>query len=69
MSEKITGTVKWFNDSKGFGFIDCGLEKEVFVHFSSIISDGHKTLKEGQKVSLEIAQGKKGPEAKDVKPL
>jgi CspA family cold shock protein len=64
-----TGTVKWFNESKGFGFItpDDG-SKDVFVHFSGITGDGFKTLKEGQAVSYEVESGPKGPQAKDVKP-
>ncbi|MEN3341850.1 MAG: cold shock protein [Actinomycetota bacterium] len=62
-----TGTVKWFNDAKGYGFItpDTG-GKDVFVHFSSIVADGHKTLAEGAKVDFEQADGTKGPEAKQV---
>lgn len=64
-----TGTVKWFNESKGFGFIapDDGSD-DVFVHFSSIMSDGFKTLAEGQKVSFEVGQGQKGPQAQNVVP-
>ena len=64
-----TGIVKWFNDSKGFGFItqDDGGD-DVFVHFSSIQGDGFKTLKEGQKVSYELQQGPKGPQAANVVP-
>ncbi len=64
-----TGTVKWFNESKGFGFItpDDG-SKDVFVHFSGVTGDGFKTLKEGQAVSYEVESGPKGPQAKDVKP-
>jgi len=62
-----TGTVKWFNDAKGYGFItpDAG-GKDVFVHFSSISGDGHKSLAEGAKVEYEEAEGAKGPEAKNV---
>ncbi|MDX9740621.1 MAG: cold-shock protein [Gammaproteobacteria bacterium] len=66
----VTGTVKWFNDSKGFGFItpeDGG--KDVFVHHSAIQGTGFKTLAEGQKVQFEVTQGPKGPAAENVKPL
>ncbi|HED39261.1 MAG: cold-shock protein [Gammaproteobacteria bacterium] len=64
-----TGTVKWFNDSKGFGFIaqDNGGD-DVFVHFRAISGDGFKTLTEGQKVSYEVEQGPKGPSAANVVP-
>ncbi len=64
-----TGTVKWFNDSKGFGFIapDQGGD-ELFVHFSAIQGNGFKTLKEGQKVTYEASQGQKGPQASNVFP-
>jgi CspA family cold shock protein len=64
------GTVKWFNADKGFGFIqpDSGGE-DLFVHFSAIQSEGYKTLDEGQKVSFEVTQGQKGPQASDVRPL
>jgi CspA family cold shock protein len=64
-----TGTVKWFNDAKGFGFItpeDGG--KDLFVHFSAIQGAGFKTLKEGQKVQFEVGQGPKGPSASNVRP-
>lgn len=64
----VTGTVKWFNNSKGFGFIvPDDSEKDVFVHFSNIESDGYKTLEEGQKVEFENSDGQKGPEATNVK--
>jgi CspA family cold shock protein len=61
------GTVKWFNDSKGFGFItpDAGGE-DLFAHFSAITMDGFKTLKEGQKVSFEVTQGPKGNQASNI---
>ncbi|PMJ92505.1 cold-shock protein, partial [Vibrio sp. 10N.261.55.A7] len=62
-----TGTVKWFNETKGFGFIsqdDGGAD--VFVHFRAIVSDGFKTLAEGQKVSFEVEDGQKGPQAANV---
>ena len=64
-----TGKVKWFNESKGFGFIerDDG-EGDVFVHYSAIQADGFKTLAEGQKVTFEIQDGPKGPAAANVKP-
>jgi len=62
------GTVKWFNDSKGFGFITVdGGAKDVFVHHTAIQGEGHKTLAEGQRVEFEIVQGKKGPAAEHVR--
>lgn len=63
-----TGTVKWFNEAKGYGFItpEDG-SKDLFVHFSNIASDGYKTLAEGATVSFETRQGQKGPEAINVK--
>ncbi len=63
-----TGTVKWFNESKGFGFIspDDG-SKDVFVHFSAIADEGFRTLTEGQKVSFDVEDGPKGPQAANVK--
>ncbi|MDG2610414.1 cold-shock protein [Vibrio parahaemolyticus] len=70
MSAKVTGSVKWFNETKGFGFLsqDNG-GQDVFVHFNTIVADGFKTLTEGQKVSFNVEQGKKGPQATEVTPL
>ena len=61
-----TGTVKWFNETKGFGFIAQESGPDVFVHFSAIVGDGFKTLAEGQKVEFTITQGQKGPQAENV---
>jgi cold shock protein len=62
-----TGTVKWFNADKGFGFIEQdGGGSDVFVHFSAIAGSGYKELSEGQKVSFDVAQGQKGPQAENV---
>ena len=63
------GTVKWFNESKGYGFITVDDGKDVFVHFSAIQGDGFKTLNEGQKVSFDIINGEKGPQAANVAKL
>ncbi|WP_053027041.1 cold-shock protein [Vibrio cholerae] len=63
MSTKMTGSVKWFNETKGFGFLS---GNDVFVHFNSIQSEGFKTLAEGQRVSFIVEQGKKGPQASNV---
>ncbi len=60
------GVVKWFNDSKGFGFIEQENGEDVFVHFSSIQGDGFKSLAEGQAVTFDIVQGAKGPQAANV---
>ncbi len=60
------GTVKWFNDGKGFGFIEQDNGPDVFVHFSEIQDEGFKTLEEGQKVRFEVTQGQKGPQASRV---
>ncbi len=61
-----TGTVKWFNSSKGFGFITPESGDDVFVHFSAIAGDGYKSLDEGDEVEFEITQGQKGPQAVNV---
>lgn len=68
MSEKIKGTVKWFNESKGYGFITREGGPDLFVHFSNIIGDGFRTLQEGQPVSFTEGQGQKGPQAENVEP-
>mmetsp|Transcript_1531 Transcript_1531/g.1920 ORF Transcript_1531/g.1920 Transcript_1531/m.1920 type:complete len:107 (+) Transcript_1531:55-375(+) len=66
MSNKSTGTVKWFNETKGFGFIQQENGPDVFAHFSAIQGDGFRTLVEGQKVEFEITQGQKGPQAENI---
>ncbi len=63
---RTEGTVKWFNESKGYGFITADSGNDVFVHYSAIQQDGFKTLAEGQRVSFEIVQGSKGPQASEV---
>jgi CspA family cold shock protein len=63
-----TGRVKWFNNSKGFGFIEIEGGKDVFVHFSAIQGSGYRSLEEGQTVDFEVTQGTKGPQASNVKP-
>lgn len=66
MSEKRSGTVKWFNESKGFGFIQQESGPDLFVHFSNISGDGFKTLTEGQSVTFTEGEGRKGPQAENV---
>ncbi|MDX1480434.1 MAG: cold-shock protein [Woeseiaceae bacterium] len=61
-----TGTVKWFNEAKGFGFISQESGPDVFAHFSNIKGDGFKTLAEGQKVEFTVTQGQKGPQAENI---
>lgn len=63
---RITGTVKWFNDAKGFGFISREGGPDVFVHFSAISASGFKSLAEGDQVEFEIVEGQKGPQANEV---
>ena len=66
MADRLTGTVKWFNSTKGFGFILREGGDDVFVHYSSIRGEGYRTLDEGQQVEFEIVQSEKGPQAQDV---
>ncbi len=66
MSDRETGTVKWFNGSKGYGFIEREGGPDVFVHFSAIRGEGFRNLEEGQKVEFNVEQGQKGPQATDV---
>ena len=66
MSERVTGTVKWFNGSKGYGFIQGDQGEDVFVHYSSILGEGYRTLEEGQRVEFEVVVGDKGPQAQNV---
>lgn len=64
-----TGTVKWFNDAKGFGFIEQESGPDVFAHYSAIAGDGHKSLTEGQRVEFTVTQGQKGPQAENIVPI
>ncbi|MBW1769252.1 MAG: cold-shock protein [Deltaproteobacteria bacterium] len=66
MSEKEQGTVKWFNGSKGYGFIERAEGEDVFVHFNAIIGDGYRNLEEGQRVEFNVEQGQKGLQATNV---
>ena len=66
MANTVTGTVKWFNESKGFGFIEQESGPDVFAHFSAISGSGFKTLREGQKVEFNIVDGQKGPQAENI---
>ena len=66
MSERVKGTVKWFNESKGFGFIEQQSGPDVFAHFSAIAGDGFKTLAEGQAVEFTVTDGQKGPQAENI---
>jgi len=69
MSDKEQGTVKWFNDAKGYGFIERDSGGDIFVHFSAISGDGFRSLAEGQRVEFSVTQGDKGPQAQDVMKL
>ncbi|ARN75372.1 cold-shock protein [Oceanicoccus sagamiensis] len=66
MSDRVTGTVKWFNNAKGFGFITQEQGDDVFVHFRSITGEGYKTLDEGQQVEFALSEGPKGFQAEEV---
>lgn len=66
--QQVNGTVKWFNEEKGYGFIQQEGGKDVFVHYSAINGTGRRTLHEGQQVTMEITQGQKGPQAANVTP-
>jgi CspA family cold shock protein len=68
MSQQVEGTVKWFNDEKGFGFIEREGGKDVFVHYSAITGAGRRSLYEGQKVTMTVTEGQKGPQAENVVP-
>ena len=69
MSKTTTGTVKWFNEAKGFGFIQQESGVDVFAHFSAISGSGFKTLAEGQQVSFTVTQGQKGPQAENIQAI
>jgi CspA family cold shock protein len=69
MSNTVNGVVKWFNEAKGFGFIEQQGGADVFAHFSAIVGDGFKTLAEGQRVSFSVTQGPKGPQAENIQAL
>ena len=64
--KKMTGTVKWFNNQKGYGFISDSEGNDVFVHYSGLVMDGFKTLEEGQAVQFDVTEGAKGPQATNV---
>ena len=66
MSERTTGTVKWFDEQKGFGFIERESGPDVFAHYSAISSTGYKSLNEGQRVEFNVTQGQKGPQAESI---
>jgi len=68
VADRETGVVKWFNSSKGFGFIERENGKDVFVHYSAIGGEGYRSLEEGQRVEFTVVEGQKGPQAQDVIP-
>ena len=67
MSDKKTGTVKWFDSKKGYGFIELEGSDDIFVHFSDIVEEGYKSLKDGEKVEFEVSKDDQGEKAKNVK--
>jgi CspA family cold shock protein len=69
MSQKESGTVKWFNDAKGYGFIQREIGGDVFVHYTGIVGNGFRSLSEGQQVEFEVEEGLKGPQARNVTPV
>lgn len=69
MAEKEQGTVKWFNGAKGYGFLERDAGGDIFVHYSAIIAEGFRSLKEGQRVEFVVAESEKGPQAQDVNVL
>ena len=66
MSDTVKGTVKWFNEANGFGFIEQSSGPDVFAHYSAIVGSGFKTLTEGQQVEFNVTQGQKGPQAENI---
>jgi CspA family cold shock protein len=68
VADRETGVVKWFNASKGFGFIERENGNDVFVHYSAISGEGYRSLEEGQRVEFTVVEGQKGPQAQDVTP-
>lgn len=69
MSDRVSGTVKWFDNAKGFGFISRNGEDDVFVHFRAIRGEGYRSLQEGQQVEFNVVEGQKGMQAEDVSPI
>jgi len=69
MTERETGSVKWFDSSKGYGFITTDGGRDIFVHYSAIKNEGFKTLQDGQKVEFSVVENDKGPQAQDVKTI